>query len=351
LGRVADILNMNNGFLERKFAAANRRTLLLAVLLIGAAIASASFGMRFLRNGFRGPVPISSEALQGVTDARALDDYFVTVTGEENLDSGVTYIEESRSGSKTTEAYYHFLVVGERLLLVKIPAASDTREALEQTGWLVPVPSQEQVEIVNQLDLREPGLKDIVLPVMLDGNQDRFSLFALCALIAAAALLGLYLLARWILTLGNSTKLIAKDLGRYGEPRQLIPQIEAEIPEGFKGDNILTRNWVIRATNFKPAARKLEDVVWAYRFTMAHRTYGIVTSKMHSVYLFDRDGKRIEVAFARHEAQADAFMQKLVDNAPWVIAGHSDELENAFKKDRPGFLKVVADRKLQVGRV
>lgn len=337
---------MNNGLLAKQFKGLNTRSLLtgLAALLIVGGIVFAS--ARYLRNSIQGPTPMSAAALLEAADPANVSNYFVELTGDENIDTGI-YKARTRNGAETDRDYYHVLRVGDKLLLTRIDDGVATRESATQTGWLKPISSEEQREVIDDIVRDYPDTKGMFLPAKLEVEDQNTAFYVLLAGLAALVLFGGWMIFRWIAGQGNSVRAIAKDLGRYGQPDQVLGHIESEMTPDLKGPSILTKSWLVRATQFNAAARKLENIAWAHRYTVTHKSYGITTGKQHLVHAYDRDGKRIEMPFGNKEALADEFMQRLVDAAPWIIAGYSDELESAYKKQRPTFLESVDERKRQ----
>jgi hypothetical protein len=337
---------MNNGLLAKQFKGLSTRSLLIGLLFLSACGALIFASARYLRNSIQGPVSLSSDTLIAEADPASRSNYFVTLASDENIDTGI-YKATTRRGAETDRDHYHVLRVGDKLLLARIDGDTADRDAVTQTGWLQTISSEEQREVIDDIISDYPDTAGLFLPAKLEVETNNNTFYMLLAGIAALGLFGLWMVFRWFSGQGNSVRAIAKDLSRYGQPEQVLSQIESEMTPEHKGPSILTRNWLIRATQFNASARKLEDIVWAHRFTMTHKSYGITTSKQHLVHAYDREGKRIEMPFGTKEALADAFMERLVDAAPWMIAGYSDELEATFKKQRPSFLESVEARKRQ----
>jgi len=45
------------------------------------------------------------------------------------------------------------------------------------------------------------------------------------------------------------------------------------------------------------------------------------------------------------EREASSFLQNLAAQIPWIIVGYSDELKEAYAKDRQAFVAAVQERK------
>ena len=75
------------------------------------------------------------------------------------------------NGNKTTDASYLALLVGDRLLLVKVPPNTIQNATTTMTGALVDLPSEEQSYIIQNLESQYPDIKGAFLPVMLDATN------------------------------------------------------------------------------------------------------------------------------------------------------------------------------------
>lgn len=151
-------------FVEQSSSRATRHLLIVSVLLLAAVVTALALSSRYFYNVVSGPFVIENDALAGLTDAGNLQQYFVTVNGDEVADTGVDeVVTHSRnngdSTSETLAAHYMAVVVGERIMLVRSP--SDEESATQFTGTLQPVPSDVQHEVIDSVLEDYPDLKGI----------------------------------------------------------------------------------------------------------------------------------------------------------------------------------------------
>ena len=56
----------------------------------------------------------------------------------------------------------------------------------------------------------------------------------------------------------------------------------------------------------------------------------------------------MQVVGGRKEQPTDEMLRAIAGRAPWAVMGYSNELDQAWKKDRAGFLAAVDRRKAEV---
>src|SRR5262245_9020972 len=160
---------MNNNLVHSTIRRSNRNQLILcavgALLLVGLA----AFNTRYFYNFFFGPFPADRQALLATTDAGALRQYFVKLSGDRALDSIGQEVSRSRSGSENVTATYMVISLDDRLLLVK---AQDDAKITDYTGYLEPMPSDVSTEILGDIERDAPDVRDAFLPYLL--NTDSF---------------------------------------------------------------------------------------------------------------------------------------------------------------------------------
>lgn len=111
---------------------ASRNLVMTGLLLIGAVLGLALLNQRYLANFFRGPVVMDRQALLKLGDVASLEKYYVTVQGDEGIDTGVTEVEQTKSKysyevkSERVTSKFIALRLDKRLLLVQ--GSSDEAE-------------------------------------------------------------------------------------------------------------------------------------------------------------------------------------------------------------------------------
>lgn len=329
----------------------NNRVLLLiclgALIIIGAI---AAFNYRFLLNWVLGPAkPLHSE-LETITDLSQYERPYVTITGNDVLDTGVQLVRTNQdTGSQTFEANYLALLIGDRRILL-VKTTHDTTESTF-TGVLVPIPADVQAEVIDpivaELGADMPEIKDAFIPVLLDSVNDfrgrGWLGIGIGALLTVIALGGLFLWFRRFTDI--STHPIADKLKRLGQLESVINQIELELasPHDQVRGLHLTSNFVILTSRINLEAARLSDVVWAYKQITQHRTYGIPTGKTYAAMINDRTGSKI--ILTGPEKEINAALETLHNRAPWIIMGFSQDLENSWNHQRSDVIAAVEQRK------
>jgi hypothetical protein len=334
---------MGEGFLGRGIRRAGRNSILMG--LSGLVIIALLFWAeaRYFYNFFHGPFSVDQATLLSIQDPDARRESFVTIRGDETLDTG---FEESNTDYFIT-MHHPILAVkaGDRLLLVK--ASKDT-SASQFSGELTKIPSDVQSQVLSVVEERHPDLKGRFLPVMLDGTSYRSNGYIA---ILAGAVFGLALI--WCLWKGlkwsakPETHPIWKKLGKFGPAQQVGSQLDAELrSEGggeIFGSAHLTTNWLVLSSAYNIEVMRMADVVWAYPQVVKHYHSGIPTGKSHFVKVLDRDGASTTISAKKDVAPN--LLNSIQRRVPWAIYGFSADLEQMWKKRRVDFLLTVDQQK------
>jgi hypothetical protein len=300
---------------------------LIAALVIG--IIAASQG-RFFYNAIIGPFPLSSAEAASISKPDERQKYYVTIQGDDVIDTGYYYSSED-NGVKTTEAVYWALLLGDHLMLVK---ARDGQPHATLTGTLQPVSDEERQQVIIAIGKDVPDLKPFT-PVMLQVSDLRNNglMAAGLAVLGWGICLALMLLSLYRLSTPESHP-IYKSLTRMGEPNLLIPQVEQELSLAHvvMGGLHITPHWVISLASLNLNAMRLTDLIWYYKHVTQVRYYGIPTHKKVGLILWDRYGKLFMMNY-KDEVVTNA-LAVLAKNAPWAMGGYNPAVHaqwNNFK--------------------
>ena len=335
--------------------AINRSNLtLLLVCAAGLLIVALAFvlNLRYLYNFLAGPFDAAPADLAAVTDPGKPLKYWLRVSGEKIVDTGVQYVSTSNSGTESVDASYYALLINRRLLIVKLNGSADTKNLSPNlTGWLEKITPEEDREIIQSLISEQPGLQDAFYPYKLNSGDFRISgiLGGLAAaVISLLSLWGLFTLARraW----QPERHPVLKSLALTGPLDLVTPQIESELarPHTSLGNLHLTDSWLVYAQGTRFQAARLTDLTWLYKHVLTTRSYGIAVNRMYSAMVYDRFGRQLSLTAGRKEKSADDMLQVIYARAPWMITGFSKDMETSWKKDRPGFLAAVERRKAEI---
>jgi hypothetical protein len=341
---------MWDGYVGRQIERSNRNHLIANTCLLLALVAAAGTSWRYLYNFARGPFPMDRQTLLASTLPGQLQKYYVTVQADKTFDTGIAQYETEegnahpRAGDAVT-AYYYAAQIGDRLLLVKSPQAT---QATQFAGALVPTSSEEQMQVVARLEAKNPKLHSAFLPCMLDATGFRNAGYW-----GLGIGVPLLLLALWNLQKGLARKAnpelhpIVMRLARYGSPQTVAMEIESEVSAEAgaptPGRVLLTRSWLLRPNPWGLDIRRLEDLAWEYKKVTKHSVNFIPTGKTYSVMIWDKEGKSLEISCKELETQAIiAGVQRRV---PWVVAGYSKDAQQLWRKQRAQFLQTVEKRR------
>ena len=334
---------MGDGFLEKAVRRAGRNCILIGTggLLIIALLFWAERG--YFYNFSHGPFRMDRATLLSLRNPDGRRESFVTILGDETQETG--FEESSTDYFITTHHPILALSVGDRLLLVK--ASKDTT-ATKFSGEVTSIPDDLQTKVIAALEKKNPEIKGLFLPVMLDATNYRLNGYLG---IAAGAVFGLALL--WCLWKGLNwsarpeTHPVWQKLSRYGPAQQMGMQVDAELRSEGGGESFgpahVTTNWLVYSSAYEVNVMRMADVAWAYPQVVKHYHSGIPTGKSHFVKVFDRPGALMTISVKKNVGPN--LLLALQRRAPWAIYGFAADLERMWKKQRPEFLQAVDQKK------
>lgn len=341
---------MNDGFIATQIKRTNRNVLIAMLLLAAVGVIGLALSARYLVNVLNGPAAVDRATLVAVTNPDAIANYYVTVKGDRNIDSGYTQVTTTRSrgssnGVSRTSAYFRILTLGDRALLVK---ASDNTVATTLTGALTAIPSDVQKDVVDDIIKDVPGMKGALLPFMLDAGDFKTGGYVIMVVLLVVFGLAIFALVSYAQRISNvDAHPIMKALSAFGSAPIVAAGIDAAIPAGTKGVALQAQNLILFLNLFDLRAVRMEDLAWAYRVNTRGRNAGPNVKPVVSVSLWDRAGKLYAAPFAYDEARATALLEQIYQRAPWVQMGFTPEIERSWKTNRAAFLQAVEARRIQ----
>jgi hypothetical protein len=344
---------MWTGFIGKQIKRSDRNILQVNLSLILVPLFLLGLNWRYWDNFISGPFKTTPQQLESIKDPDDIAKFFVAVVSEDVVQTGVQEITEHRRGgvvtSEEVSAEFVALVVEKRLLLVKANAKHINQKTF--TGTLIAIPQDVRTEVLDDLPAESQDIKDAFLPVMLVEEDFRVPGYVALALSLPTIGLGIWNLQKVGRRWGKPEKHpIAQSLAKVGDPGQIAAQIEHELqsnPQTPKfGATTVTAGWLLREEHFGLTTLALGNVIWAYIKVTSHKRYGITVGKSWAVHLFDREGK--EWSISGQEAQVEQIIQTVVQRVPWIFVGYSDELQNAWLRQRHEMIAVVDSRRQQV---
>ena len=338
---------MTASFIHPIIRRSNRNQLALCTITALLLVGLAALNARYLYNFFAGPFPIDRQTLLAASDPAALQRYWVTVEGDDVVDTGFQQVRRnSDTGSEKVAANYMALLLDRRVLLVK---DYNNTSAATFTGYIEPLPADARAKIISDIEQDAPKLRGAFLPYML--NTDSFRNGGYQALGIGIPLLALCVfgIARAIRRSRNPLKHpIMRALGRFGPPADIAGQIDAELlAEHTKVDRMhLTPHWLVQASPSSLAATRIDDIVWAYKQVTQRRVNGVPAGKTYTAQIWDRHGVCITIAGS--ETFVNQAIEAAARRAPWMLAGYNSDLEKAWKSNRAAVLATVDQRRAQL---
>ena len=330
------------------------RNLFIASILLLAFIAGVvALNKRYLYNVVFGPFRADNTALSALTNVKELDQYYVTVKGDQVVDTGIDeYMSVvSKGEKKNSPAMAHFVMLGVNghQLFVRVPPEDDMTVS-EYSGSLQPLPVSVQEEVVSPVMREVPELTGQVLTFMLNVEDIRGWGFA-----ELAILVPLFLLATWNLiqviwrTANLELSPAYKALSAYGPIELVVETINREVTDSSAvriGGACITRHWLLKPTRFGLRAVQLDDLVWIYQVRKVQRARNIDASESFHALFWTQRGKPVEVKGTIE--QCTDLVLLVAERAPWALVGHSEENVNAWDEDRKAVIQEVLERKRQM---
>lgn len=200
-------------------------------------------------------------------------------------------------------------------------------------------------EYVGYDDLTEEE-QAIFLPYYLAvgnvGKHDLATAIALTVFGALAVFGGLFFLIRALS--GKEQKNIYKYINASADPeiaKEKVERFLETVPEVEK----LRYNseFILGDSNGTTAFGETSRLVWAYQHTTTHKRYFITVGKTYSLMLAFADGSR-QTAAVKSELAAQQHLEKLAALCPRAIIGYTEQLDNLFRNNLPGFLDLRYNR-------
>jgi hypothetical protein len=289
-------------------------------------------------NLFAGPFPVDEQALAAIDRPGSVSRYFVTFEAKNYRPTDVTVRTDK---DPTPFAAYVLVPVQDRWLVVR-RYTSQKGDIL--TGTLAAPSAEERDKVFGSQIRRAPGRKE-VLPYVVDANQGVFYMGAVAELVLLLVPLGLggWLVVRALRrTWRPERHPIARALARFGTPREVADAIEQETgavqrlrvgPVEFRG------RWLLcRALGQGYKVFCLDDLVWVYKLIM--RINGV---PHYWARLFDRHGESFQVRSS--ENRVNAILSGVAVQAPWLITGYGEALEQAWKSNPASLIGAVEQRR------
>jgi hypothetical protein len=333
---------------EREVNRANRNLLTVNGLILAVVLLAVGAQYRYLYNFFAGPAKIEVAELAALASPTLRMRNFVTVIGSRAARTGYQDIEQrvekatGRVTSTTVKDEYVLLKAGDRVLLVK---ATPGAEKLEYSGELVATPAAVQRDLVEPLAQREPAFAAKVLPFTLNAaNYRDQGIATLIIFLPLLALTGWNCLKGLRRRSDLQSSPTWRKIALYGPVEQISAHIEQELPGAQNYGRIqLTNSWLVIRSRFKTRVCPLDELAWVYKKVTKHSVNFIPTGKTYSVIICNR--RREQITEQMKDTSVDAFMQALLQRAPWPVYGFNQTLAGMWRQKPAEFIAMVDARR------
>jgi len=326
----------------------NMRALTLELIVLAAVLAGLVVYHREIYSRIFGPFSVAVDEITALPNLDSEFRRYFTLNGSGLIPLGSDTIVHTRRGRETgrTIRYYFALRGSQRALLIR---SLEQAPLMPLVGVLEPVPSDVASRLPPQLRIGAS-----LAPLMFEAEDPigSWGSFYTAGALAAPVILLLFV----VLTLGRlrnfrrSRSMAA--LTRFKVPvDQVVAAIDSELatdnPKTAMSNILLTRSWLLLLQPFKIELMHLDELVWVHAsVTRRYMYYFIPVGSTHYVRLGDRSGRLRQIQ-GKKNTVPDTVVA-IAQRVPWVFAGHSDELEQAYRRNRDAVIAAVEQRRQQV---
>ena len=110
----------------------------------------------------------------------------------------------------------------------------------------------------------------------------------------------------------------------------------------FGKEATLTQNWLVVSGGGRFAVRRLEDLVWGFvKATTTKLNWVVPIWRSHSAVFRCAVGPDAEAKCSQE--QAEGLVRSVAERCPWILSGHSEELEKLWDADRAAFVATIRE--------
>ena len=329
---------MWQNFIGQHVRRTNRNLLVVNLLIVLALGILLVVSLPYLKTFFGTPQGMTPQQITArLSDVSGT---IVTVTGQRGFPSGLQW-------TKGNDVLYEYAVLDTGDAFVIIKASPGDTAHTSYTGTIESIPPEVRRRLLEDFHREQPGAPDPFPPFLINAHDARREGWIGLVIGIPLALLALWNLWKWRERASDITAHpVVRALKVAGQPWQAAQQIEGELPAAQEFNKLkVTANWVFAPTFFTLHVRRLQDLVWVYGKVVRHYTYFIPTGRSWGMVICDASGA-FEVPLKNEEMMGEA-VSAIVQRVPYVIAGHTPELEGLYNGKRAEFVAAVQQRKTQ----
>jgi hypothetical protein len=333
------------GFIGKEIQRTNRNLLLFNAGLLSIPVAIGALGWTYWGEFFGGAKLVASQDLIAAPDKYI--GRYIKVVGTSSTELGIQEVTE-----KTSFAVIKSQDVSAKLITIDLGKTANRRHALlvklknddpianSATGTLESLPHY----TIDQ-EVRSTIAENSTLPVMLNSSSDYRTLGYVGLVVGVlSGLVGGAELYAWQQRRRDLTlHPLVKRLSKYGQAELVADSIDRDLntsnPIVYPNTKI-TDTWLLQQDRFKLELAKLSDIVWVHLQVTTQKLNGIIPiGKSYAAICYDRDGTKIEMPGKK--VQVNELLEQLELRVPWAIFGYSDEIQQAWEKERDDLIAVV----------
>jgi len=337
---------MTGGYIEKRLKKTNRRMITVGAIVLTVTLLVLFLSFSYYWAFFTGPLIVTGQDLADDASDYFLDNEYVQIEFDEFYDSGIYDTSTDGDGNEVITLKYYVATLGDYQIIVSsksgISGKTFTGELFTLNDWAAD-------EFFNKISELTPNSTKTFLPIVLtDDNYMQRGYFGL-------GLAALFLfLAILFIVVGTRRKYkpelhpSMKELAKLGPIEFVVSRIDTEMAYTHEaiGKNHFLANHLLIETRSGVSVVKYDDIVWAYKVSLASRNFGIHFGTVDALMVHDRSGRELFVPCKA--ADLNRMMSLLLPHIPYAFKGYTEELASSWRNDPTILTRAMDERKTAV---
>jgi hypothetical protein len=338
---------MTGGYIEKRIKKSNTKLIILGItgLVITLIVLLFSFG--YYRQFFNGPHQLTGADLEQFMTSEYISNKYISVPFDKINDTGV-YDSSTDSNGNTTIENRRYIVTIDGLQFVYGADSYDGEKTLTgQLYWLSSAYVDKYAKIASEVVPDSSG--DKFLPFIMLKENFMYRGYVGIVLAALFIFLSILLLVNGIRgSLHPDQYHGLKVLEKLGPVEFTMSRIDSEMQFQHQtvGRAHLLTNWLVLENRSGFSAVRYDDIVWAYKQSVANKNFGISFKNTEALIINDRFERVLYLPCK--SGQLDSTMALLLPHIPYAYKGFSNELVNVWRSNPQALIRGVEERKLAV---
>lgn len=322
---------MTGGYIEKRLKKTNRRMITIGVVVLVITLLVLLLSFQYYRAFFMGPVVMTGEDLADDMKDNYLDNLYVQIEFNDFYDSGIYDTSTDADGNDIITSKYYVTTLGDYQIIVSsksgITGKTFSGELFSMNDWAAD-------KFFNKISEVEPNSMKTFLPILLtDDNYMQRGYFGLglAALFLFLAILLIVVGARRKHNPGLHPSM--KELAKLEPTEFIVSRIDTEMAYTHEtiGKTHFLANHLLVETRSGVSVVKYEDIVWAYKVSLASKNFGIHFGTVDALMVHDRTGRELFVSCKA--ADLNRMMTLLSPHIPYAYKGYTEELASSWRND------------------